>query len=466
MLETDKRPSAAPYVPPRPSKLWSVAALARTLRQGDGDLLSLLPGEAFRMGIGTLGYSRRSIYLLNDPALIKQVLFDDGSLFPKSDLMVNALEPLIGESIFVTDGPKWRRQRAMIDPAFSHMRLNLAFSSMTAAVEDRTAWLSDMAQDGTPFSLDLAMSHLTADVICRTVFSVSLDSDVAKDVFDDFVIFERDVAQVKIWRLIVDPAWTAVDQSPQVLAACERIRKHLGDLTDTHLNDETGRYNDIASAVIAARDADTGEAFTRDELIDQLGVFFLAGHETSASALTWAFYILAVRPELRQRVRAEVEERVGDGPITIEAARNLPFVRSFFKEVLRLYPPITFMPRVAEQATELGGKKLRRGALVMIAPWTLHRHETYWPEPDRFDAERFLGTREREVQPGTYIPFGQGPHTCIGAGFATLEASLIIASLIRDFEFEVVGEQAVRPVARLTTRPAQEISVRVKRHRD
>lgn len=452
------------FVPPRPSKLWSVAALARTLKQGDGDLLSLLPGDAFRMDIGTLGYSRRSIFLLNDPAVIKQVLSDDGSTFPKSDLMVNALEPLIGESIFVTDGDKWRRQRAMIDPAFSHMRLSVAYTSMQAAVEDRLAWLSEMADAGTSFSLDLAMSHLTADVICRTVFSISLDTTIAKDVFDDFVIFERDVAQVKIWRLIVDPAWTAAPQPEQVLQACTRIRKHLGDLVDTHLNEGADRFDDIASAVISARDAETGEPFTREELIDQLGVFFLAGHETSASALTWAFYILAVRPEIRNRVREEVTERVGDRPITMADVRELPFVRSFFKEVLRLYPPITFMPRVAERAVQLGRRRLRRGALVMIAPWTLHRHEKYWPAPDRFDAERFFGERERDVQPGTYIPFGQGPHTCVGAGFATLEAALIIASLVREFDFHVDVDQSVRPVARLTTRPAQEINVRVVRH--
>lgn len=454
------------FVPPRPSKLWSVAALARTIKQGDGDLLSLLPGDAFRMGIGTLGYSRRSIFLLNDPGLIKQVLSDDGSTFPKSDLMVNALEPLIGDSIFVTDGDKWKRQRAMIDPAFSHMRLSVAYGSMQAAVEDRLAWLKEMADARTPFSLDLAMSHLTADVICRTVFSISLDTTIAKDVFDDFMLFERDVAQVKIWRLIVDPAWTEATQSEQVLSACSRIRKHLGDLTDTHLQAAPGEFDDIASAVIEARDQDTGAAFTRDELIDQLGVFFLAGHETSASALTWAFYILAVRPEIRAKVRAEVLEQIGTGPIEMADVRKLPYVRSFFKEVLRLYPPITFMPRVAQQAVRLGKRKLRKGALVMIAPWTLHRHETYWSEPDRFDAERFLGYREREVQPGTYIPFGQGPHTCVGAGFATLEAALIIASLVRDFDFHIVGEQSVRPVARLTTRPAKEISVIAQRHKD
>jgi cytochrome P450 len=130
-----------------------------------------------------------------------------------------------------------------------------------------------------------------------------------------------------------------------------------------------------------------------------------------------------------------------------------------------LYPPITFMPRVAQRAVVLGRRKFRRGALVMIAPWTLHRHERYWRDPDRFDPERFLGEREKEIESGTYIPFGQGPHTCIGAGFASLEAALIIASLVRDFDFEVAGTAPVRPVARLTTRPAQEISVRVRRHR-
>ncbi|MEO0465024.1 MAG: cytochrome P450 [Pseudomonadota bacterium] len=452
------------FLPPRPSKLWSVAALARTLKQGDGDLLSLLPGEAFRMGIGTLGYSRRSIFLLNDPALVKQVLSDDGATFPKSDLMVNALEPLIGESIFVTDGEKWRRQRAMIDPAFSHMRVSVAFASMQAAVEDRLEWLASMADSQSPFSLDLAMSHLTADVICRTVFSISLDTTIAKDVFDDFAIIERDVAQVKIWRLIMDPAWTEARQPEHVLAACTRIRKHLGDLVDTHLGEGASQFDDIASAVIASRDTDTGAAFSRDELIDQLGVFFLAGHETSASALTWAFYILAAQPAIRTRVREEVASQVGDRPITMADVKNLPYVRSFFKEVLRLYPPITFLPRVAARDVRLGDRKIRRGALVMIAPWTLHRHEHYWTDPDRFDAERFLGSREAEIRPGTYIPFGQGAHTCVGAGFATLEAALIIASLVRQFDFHIEGEPSVRPVARLTTRPAQEISVRVQRH--
>ncbi|MEL6323460.1 MAG: cytochrome P450 [Pseudomonadota bacterium] len=452
------------FRPPRPKPLPPIAALARTVWRGDGDLLSLLPAEAFRMDAGELGYSRRSIKLFNHPDLVREIMMDADEIFPKSDLMVGALEPLIGDSIFVSDGPRWRRQRAMIDPAFSHMRLAHAFSSMRAAVDDYVDRLAQSATTCEPLSLDLAMSHLTADIICRTVFSTSLETDIARDVFEDFSVFERDVAQVKIWRLIVDPAWTAVRQEDHVLAACQRIRTHLGTLIDTHLTAEEGTYNDIAAAVIAARDAETGEAFTRDELIDQLGVFFLAGHETTASALTWAFYILGTNPELAARLRREADSAFGNAAPSFEAVKNLPFAKNVFRETLRLYPPITFMPRVALRSGRIGPYKVRRGALIMIAPWTIHRHEKFWQDPDVFDPDRFAPERDNERVPGTYIPFGLGPHTCVGAGFAAIESALILATLIKAFDFEIVGGEEVRPAARLTTRPAEQIFIRV-RHR-
>jgi cytochrome P450 len=442
--------------PPRPRPLWPVAALLRTLWQGEGNLLALLPASAYRVACGPLGYSRRSIILFNDPAVIREILDDKEGVFPKSDLMVGALEALIGQSIFVTDGDKWRRQRAMIDPAFSHMRLSVAFEAMRGALVDQEARLAADAQAQKPFSLDLAMSHLTADIICRTVFSVSLASDIARDVFDHFLVFERDVAQVRIWRLIFDPAWTRAAQKPNVLEACARIRSHLGRLIDAHTGSD-----DIAGAVIAARDPETGRGFTREELIDQLGVFFLAGHETTASALTWAVYILAGRPDILERVRAEVAQVAGDGPITFEQTRRMTFVRAVFRETLRLYPPITFMPRVALRPAVVGGRRLRRGALVMLAPWTLHRHRTYWPDADHFNPDRFLPEGEARQTPGAFIPFGAGPHTCVGAGFATAEGILILASLARRFDFDVGQAGRIRPVARLTTRPSREIMCRV-----
>ncbi|MEM9169180.1 MAG: cytochrome P450 [Pseudomonadota bacterium] len=451
--------------PPRPAPLPPIAALARTVWRGDGDLLSLLPAAAYEMEAGELGYSRRSIKLFNAPELVREIMVDADGIFPKSDLMVNALEPLIGDSIFVSDGAKWRRQRAMIDPAFSLMRLSVAYAAMQGAVDDYETRLDAAAQDGAPMLLDLVMSELTADIICRTVFSVSLDSAVARDVFDDFAVFERDVAQVKIHRLIVDPAWTKPPQKESVLGACRRIRGHLGDLIDTHLDAPEGRFNDIAGAVIAARDAETGAPFTRDELIDQLGVFFLAGHETTASALTWAFYAIAMRPTLLARLRDEVDAACGDGPITFETVKTLRYTSTVFKEALRLYPPITFMPRVATKPGRIGKYKLRKGALIMIAPWTIHRHKKLWRDPDAFDPDRFAPERAGDIPTGAYIPFGLGPHTCIGAGFAAVESALILARLARRYDFTIEEPERVRPAARLTTRPAKPVTMRVARRR-
>ena len=457
--------SSAPYYPPRPRSLWSIAALARVLWRGDGNLLELVPAAAYRFELGDLGYSRRGTVLFNRPDLVRHILRDPDGIFPKSDLMVSALEPLIGQSIFVTDGERWRRQRAMIDPAFSHMRISHAFGDMCAAVSDHLRDYRQRSERREPMSLDLAMSHLTADIICRTVFSETLDSRVARDVFEDFTVFERSVAQVDILRLIFARAWSEAPQPPEVLGACQRIREHLGTLVDSHLVPGAD-YDDIASAVIAARDPDSGEPFSREELIDQLGVFFLAGHETTASVLTWVFYILASQPALVARLRAEVDAVVGAGPIDFEHTRRMPLVRAVFRETLRLYPPITFIPRVALREARVGPRKLKRGTLVMIAPWVLHRHARYWDEPDAFSPERFLPENESDVVDGAYIPFGQGPHTCVGAGFAQTESTLIIASVLRHFDITVPDGQEVRPAARLTTRPARQINCHFRPRRD
>ncbi len=453
---------SARYKPPRPQSIPAVAALIRALWRGDGDLLGLLPDYAYRVPMGPLGYSRRSTFIVNDPDLVREVLTERPERFPKSDLMVNALEPLIGDSIFVSGGDVWRRQRAMIDPSFSAMRINRAFEAMSAAVDDCERSWDKAAEGEQTLSLDLAMSQLTADIICRTVFSISLASDTAREVFDAFTRFEKKVAQVKIMRLIWDKAWTRVPQEAEVLEACGIIRSRLEALVDRHLQAAPGTFNDIASSVIDARDAETGEGFTRDELVDQLGVMFLAGHETTASALTWAFFILATRPEIAARLRGELDAVIGDGPVTIEHTKALSYTRNVFRETLRLYPPITFLPRVAAEDCTLGGRSLRRGALIMVAPWTLQRHQSVWNDPDIFDPDRFLPGGEAAEKSGAYIPFGQGPRICVGQAFAMVESVLILARLMRRYDLLIEQPDAVRPAARLTTRPQQEIACRVR----
>lgn len=451
------------FVPPRPRSLPSVAALIRVALAGDGDLLSLLPAAAYRMRLGWLGFSRRSILIVNDPEWVRRIMADAEGIFPKNDLMTGALEPLIGDSIFVSSGATWRRQRQMIDPAFSHMRLTSAFPPMAAAVNAYVTHLDAVCDRGEPLSLDLAMSHLTADVITRTVFSTPLASQMARDVFDSFTEFERNAAHVELKRLILDAPFANIPQHANVLDACRRIRQHLGTLVDTHIGETGASYNDIAAAIIGAVDTGSGAPFTREELIDQLGVFFLAGHETTASVLTWVLYIVATVPEVQNRIRAEVQSVTGGGAIDFEHTKRLTYVRNVFRETLRLYPPITFMPRVALQETRIGKYRVKRGAMLMISPWTLHRHRDFWKNPDAFDPDRFSGEREKEIENGTYIPFGIGPRVCIGAAFATTEATLIIARLVSRYDFSVLDSGKIRPVARLTTRPAKQIMCRISR---
>jgi cytochrome P450 len=459
---SDQTASHPTYTPPRPQALSPIISLLRLIMQGDGDLLSLLPADAYRMPVGHLGYSRRQTLIVNDPQLYKPILLDPTDSYPKNDLMVDALAPLVGNSIFVSSGDEWRRQRRMVDPTFSHMRLGAAFPAMAAGVAAYEAELDALATSGEAFSLDLAMSHLTADIICRTVFSTSFDTRASREVFDAFALFERSVAQVEWKRLIFHAAWTPVPQTPEVEAACRHIRKLLGEMLATHQK-QAVPPNDICTEIINARDAETGKTFSRDELIDQLGVMFLAGHETSASALTWVFFILTQQPKIVARMRTEIDRVVGDGEVGFEHIRSLTFTRNVFRETIRLYPPITFIPRVALHATKIGRFNVKRGAMIMISPWTIHRNESYWKNANVFDPDRFSLEREGELVAGAYLPFGLGPRVCVGASFATTEATLIMARLVRRFDFTALNAETVRPVARLTTRPKEQIMLSVSK---
>jgi len=451
------------YRPPAPRPKTPLRSLWRVMRQGDGDLLSLVPIDAYEKPYTWLGYSRRSILLVNDPSIARDILTDPLEIYPKNDLMVGALEPLVGDSIFVSSGERWRRQREMIDPAFTGLRINTAFASMQAAVDDYETELDRRAAEDRRFSLDHAMSELTADVICRTIFSRSLESQTARDVCDSFTEFESSVASVDLWQLIFGKPWADVKQPAAVLEACARIRRLIGELVDPRLDGSAPAADDIVEAVMAARDKETGEGFSREELIDEIGVFFLAGHETTASVLTWAFFILATRPDILERLRAEVEDIAGDGPVTIQEVKQLGFVRNVFRETLRLYPPITFIPRVAAERATIGRFRVKKGAMIMVSPWTAHRNALLWQNPDRFHPDRFDTPSGESADKGVLMSFGLGPRVCVGAAFATIESGLILARLARRYDFTIDNAADVRPVARLTTRPANDILVRVRR---
>lgn len=421
-------------------------------------MLNLLPESAYRSDIEELGKTRRKIILVNDPKIVRQIMSAEWEDYPKNDLMVGALKPLVGDSVFVSSGERWQRQRRLIEPAFARMRIDHSFEAMKDGVLAFQQRLDNYAISGEAFSLEKAMSHLTADIICRTIFSITLDDKISKSVFENFALFQDTVADVQVLRLWLGRPWAAVRQPPKALRSAANIRRHLGELLDARLARQEDGLSDIAGDIASATDSADGSRFDRGELIDQLGVFFLAGHETTAGALAWTLFILSQQPVSLSRLRDEVD--MCGGSFTVESVKKLALTRSIFRETMRLYPPLAFIPRIAVKAGELAGLSYPAGAMIMISPWTLHRHQHLWPAADRFDAERFLSSTHQE---GAYLPFGLGKRLCIGAAFAQIEAVLILASIASRYDIEVQNADKVQPAARLTTRTTNDIIVRIKR---
>lgn len=424
-------------------------------------MISLMPEIAYRTMVSEVGWTRRKIILVNDPDLVQTILTSEANQYPKSDLMAGALAPLVRDSVFVSSGDTWERQRRMIAPAFSHMRLGNAFTSMAQSVDRYEKQFDQHAASEKVFSLEEAMSHLTADVMCRTVFSRELSAGPAQSVYNAFAEFQNSVANVRIFRLWLGRAFADVRQPEAVVRSAAEMRRQIGIMIDDRIADDREGISDIAGDIIAAIDQSDGSAFSRDELIDQIGVFFLAGHETTAGALAWALYILANQPDAADRIRDETRRVGGVDALNIDAVKRLEFTKAVFKETLRLYPPLSFIPRVAINAGQVGDVSFPEGAMMLISPWLLHRHRHLWADSDRFDPDRFLGEREKTIPSGAYIPFGMGPRVCIGAAFALLEATLILARIVSRYDIRIEHAERVQPAARLTTRTANGMNARL-----
>lgn len=447
----------AAYRPPAPARRSEAAVLTQALLLGKRDLLSLFPAEAYNVRMAKVPIGRRRIWIVNDPDTVRTVLVDKADQYPKSDLMVSALRPLVGDGIFISNGDVWKRQREMIEPAFAHMRMAAAFPRMVAAVDQL---IDEIAASPGPIELDAAMSRVTADAIYRTIFTEPLASDEARGVFDAFQRYQDVVPQVTPKTVLWTSPNKEFDADPEVEKACRTIRGVLGRIIDRRLAEGIDS-DDLAGAVIGARDRQTGLGFTREELVDQIAVFFLAGHETSASVLAWSLFILSQVPEAAEQIRDEVWSIAEDAPLTQQHIGRMAYTRAVFRETMRLYPPVAIISRIAREADELRGYAIEPGDLIVVSPWLIHRHDKFWQDPEQFRPERFLPENEKAIAANTYLPFGVGPRVCTGSGFAHTEAVLILGSLMRRFRFETLQPEKVQPALRVTVRPEKAIRARV-----
>ena len=466
--------------PPWPKPLSYTANVLRRLKRGWSSWFGLLNEWDFRIALGELNLLGLRVFLVNDRALLRRVLVQEVDAFPKHPYTLWILEPLIGRAIFSVNGDEWASQRRLLDQVFQVAELEKVFPAMEAAKEAMLERLgqefldqSETSQDGSEVDIEAVMTWVTADVIVRTILSRPVQEGEAREVFEAFARYQRKAARALILRFARLPRrWVQRSLNRDALV----IRRWIGGAIEERLAHPKTGMNDLLGALIAAVDPATGTSFTAEELVDQICFLFLAGHETSASALTSACWLLALDQEAQSQLYAEVLAL--PEALTYQRLRSLRYGAAVFQETLRLYPPVSFFIReciiedtnlsISSTKGSQQTPKISRcpvGSLLTLSPWVVHRHDDYWPEPHQFRPERFLeGTAtDQEIlcRKEAWLPYGLGPRKCPGAAFAQQEALLVLAELIKRFQLFPNKEKAPEWTGRLTLRSRAGVTLRL-----
>ncbi|KAA2317163.1 cytochrome P450 [Pseudooceanicola sediminis] len=449
--------------PPKPPARDEAVSLWRYARLFRADILSAQPARLYRAWMAEFRTPFFRSYLINQPDLVRRVLQDRPGDFPKSDRVGEGLRPLLGNAVFLSNGATWRRQRRIIDPAFEGGQLRARFPAMQAAAEACAARLDSRV--GEALEIEAETSHAAADVIFRALFSIPIEHSQARAVFDRFRQYQRSQPVLNLAALVPLPRWMPRYFPRAVRRAGHDIRALVRGLVEARLREirDGVAPDDLATRIMTTPDPDSGQTFEAEEMVDQVAIFFLAGHETSASALAWALYLLATHPDWQEAVAVEV---AAAGPPEFAGLSRLGLTRDVFREALRLYPPVPMMVREASQSEVFRNRSLRRGAQVVLSPWHLHRHVRLWQDPDGFDPGRWQSEAGRHSQRAAYIPFSAGPRVCPGAGFAMIEGVVLLAEILRRFHIEAVPGRVPEPVAHLTLRSRNGIWLRLTRRED
>jgi cytochrome P450 len=405
-------------------------------------------GDVFRFRIGPL-----PVYFLYHPRHVRRVLYEHQKNYQRG-WHYDLLRCEFGANLVVSEGPHWLRQRKLAQAAFSRERLAEYAGAMVEATARMLARWREMATAAERCEIDVGreMMRVTLEIAGRTLFSRDV-SDEADDVGSAFRVVSEFLHRILSRRFTTPPIWIPTPSSLRFRRAVRTLNEIVLSLVRQRRADPQDR-GDLLSMLIEARDEETGESMTDDQVRSEALTFLIAGHETTATALMWTWYLLASHEEIRRRVREEALTVLGANaaPTMADAAR-LTFVRMAIEEAMRLYPPIWAVPRQAVRDDEIDGYRIPARSNVLLCQYVTHRHPEVWESPERFDPLRFAPERLAERPKGAYFPFLGGPHQCIGNEFAMLEMQLLVALVLREFDLELVPGQTIRPLGSITLRP-------------
>jgi cytochrome P450 len=394
--------------------------------------------------------ARRDFPLLYlcEPESIRTVLVDRAADFPKAPVWMRLLKPLLGEGLLTAEGAQWRWQRHAAAPAFQPKQVIDCAGAVGQAAERATErWALDVsgARD-----ISAEMIRITFEVILDTMFGGREEHDI-EAMSEAFGQYIADLGKPGLMDLAGAPRWMKRLTVPRANAATNYLRAKVGEMIARRRRESS--RGDLIDALMSANDPETGRAMSDEELRDNLLTFLAGGHETTALALAWAVYLISNHSETQEKIRQEVLAVANQGAIGADEAAQLQFTRQVIQEALRLYPPLPALSRVCRAECMLAGRRTRPGEIVVIPIYALHRHTLYWDEPNAFNPTRFAAGPAHAARRHIYMPFGGGQRICIGAAFAMLEATIVLATLVRRIRFEAPQAQSVRPILRITLRP-------------
>jgi len=422
--------------------------LGGNVREYARDPLGFLSACAREYGdVVELRLMGQTLYLLSDPNLIEYVLVENNRNFTKTRILKRNRR-LLGDGLLTSEDGFWRRQRRLAQPAFHRKRV-AAYGAVMAAYAERSleAW-----HDGKTIDVHEEMMHLTLEIVAKCLFDADVGAK-ATDVGRAMKVALEDFSSQR--RLIRIPRSIPTPHNIRFEMAARRLDEVVGTIIENRRKSEEDR-GDLLSMLMLAED-DSGERMTDKQLRDEVMTLFLAGHETTANALSWTFWLLSLNPKVEHELAEELARVLGGrAPITWDLP-ELPYVERIVKESMRLYPPAWVVGREAIADCEVGGYRMAAGTTALMSQWVMHRDPRYHDDAQRFDPDHWTAEYEEELPRFAYFPFGGGPRQCIGASFAMTEARLILATVAQRFKMELVPGQRVEPYPSITLRPKREI---------
>jgi cytochrome P450 len=395
-----------------------------------------------------LRFMGQAFYLLSHPDLIEYVLVENNRNFTKTRIL-RRNGRLLGEGLLTSQGEFWRRQRRLAQPAFHRVRV-AAYGEVMAAFADRAleGWRNAKTID-----IHEEMMRLTLKIVAKCLFDADIEAE-ARDVGRAMKVALEDFSSQR--RLIRIPKSIPTPHNLRFERAARRLDGVVHGIIEKRRKSGEEDRGDLLSMLMLAED-ETGERMTDRQLRDEVMTLFLAGHETTANALSWTFWLLSLHAAADAELAQELQ-RVLNGRIpTVADLPNLPYVERVLKESMRLYPPAWVMGREALADCEVGGYRMSAGTTALMSQWVVHRDPRYHHDPKRFGPDRWTAEYEEGLPRFAYFPFGGGPRQCIGAGFAITEAHLILATVAQRFRMELAPDQRVEPFPSITLRPKEGI---------